>query len=109
MSGPPTNIVADHRRIQSEYAAVAPLAASATAIKQTADSLPNVRKSPLDLDEQRLAIQKAVNTNFLLLQIVLGILLACMLVYAILPFEYSQPIVFLLLCVGVAVGIFLKK
>lgn len=104
-----SDVVAQYGQIKSDYARIAPLAETAEAIKKTSDSLPRVQPQKLPIEEERKAIQQHVNQSFLLLQIVLGILLVCMLVYAILPIDYSQPIVFLLLCVGVAVGIFLTK
>jgi hypothetical protein len=62
-----------------------------------------------DLAIERKAILESSAPNFLLIQVELAIVILCLLVYAFLPLEVAPGLTVLLLSVGVAVGIFLRK
>ena len=103
--------VAEYNRIQSEYANYSSAAAVATAIKQVSDSLKPMRApvagSQINIERKR--ILESSQPNMLVVQIALAIAVLSLLVYIVIPAEYAHMIVFLLLSVGIAVGIFLKK
>jgi hypothetical protein len=47
--------------------------------------------------------------NILLLQILLGLLVLCLIGYALLPVDIAHGLAIVLLAVGIALGFFLKK
>lgn len=49
------------------------------------------------------------NRSFVFVQLALFILLAVLIAYLILPVSYANGLAFLLLCVGVAYGFFLRR
>lgn len=62
-----------------------------------------------DIAMTRKAIRESSAPNLLLLQILLGLLVLCLLGYALLPLSIAHGIAVLLLSVGIALGFFLKK
>lgn len=62
-----------------------------------------------DLAAERKGILESSAPNFLLIQVELAILILCLLVYLFVSLEYAPGLVVLLLSVGVALGIFLRK
>lgn len=99
-------------QLQSEYATITMARRTAEAIRDTNTSLKELRPPTApgdDIEHERQAIQKIVSRRILLLQIVLAILVLSLVAYLVMPVTYAHGIVFLLLCVGIAVGIFLEK
>lgn len=81
-------------------------------IRKVSDSLKPMRPPTApssDIENERKAIVSVVQKNFLLIQISLFIILACLIVYMLVPAPYSHNIAFLLLSVNIAVGFFLWK
>lgn len=62
-----------------------------------------------DIQMSRKAILESSAPNILLLQILLGLLVLCLIGYALLPLEIAHGIALVLLSVGIALGFFLKK
>jgi hypothetical protein len=101
-----------HGIVRSQYATY-------SSMKEVSDLMDSMTKSlkPMrpptapaeDLAAEKAAILRGSGPSFLLLQIALALVLVSMLVYVFVPFKYAHPIVFLVLSVGIAVGIFLKK
>ena len=103
---------AQFKQLQSEYATITMARNIADAIHDTNESLKELRPPTApgdDIEHERQAIQKIVSRRILLLQIVLAILVLSLVAYLVMPVTYAHGVVFLLLCVGIAVGIFLEK
>lgn len=62
-----------------------------------------------DIEQERQSILRVAQHNLLLIQVVLFLIVLSMLSYLFLSFELANGITFLLLCVGVALGFFLRK
>lgn len=103
--------VGEYNRIQSEYANYSSATAVATAIKQVTDSLKPMRPpvAGSEIATERTKLLQRSEPNMLVIQVALAVVVLCLLTYIIVPAEYAHMIAFLLLSVGVAVGIFLKK
>ena len=81
-------------------------------VQEAAESLKPLRPPTApasDLARERKAILESSAPNFLLIQVELAIVILGLLVYAFLPLEVAPGLTILLLSVGVAVGIFLRK
>jgi Ca2+/Na+ antiporter len=61
-----------------------------------------------DLEKERKAITDDARRNLYFLQVALFLVVLVLLSYVTLPLEYANAISFLLLCVGIALGFFLK-
>lgn len=80
-------------------------------IREVKDSLKPFRPPTApasDLEKERKAITDAARRNLYFLQVALFLVVIVMLCYVILPLDYANGIAFLLLCVGIALGFFLK-
>ena len=62
-----------------------------------------------DIQIERKYILETSTPKFLVVQIALAILVLVLLAYVLLPASAAHPIAMLLLAVGIAVGIFLRK
>ena len=101
-----------YARMQGEYAGISEVAAGSTYLKEVSDSLKPFRPKTApdsDIEIERRAIQSIVRQNLTLIQAVLVLVVLALLSYLLLPSTYAQYVTFLLLCVGVAIGIFLRK
>lgn len=107
------NDVNEYSRIQSEYATYSAAGAVANTIKSVTESIriprPPVAGSAKDIETERKKLLESSKPDMLIIQIALAVVVLCLLVYVIIPAEYAHILAFLLLSVGVAVGIFLKK
>lgn len=105
----------DRAKYVQEYESIQSQAAAFRAgedIRKVSDSLKPMRPPTApagDIEKERKAITSIVQKNFLLIQISLFIILACLIVYMLVPAPYSHNIAFLLLSVNIAVGFFLWK
>lgn len=100
--------VAEYNRIQSEYAVFT----AGSEVEKTVEELKPLRPPTApssDIEQERKAILSLQGNHLLFIQIVLFLVILCMLTYLFVPIAYSHYIVFLLLCVGVALGFFLRK
>jgi hypothetical protein len=98
-----------HSQIRTEFAKYTE---SFTTVKSLVDTLKPLRPPTApasDLAIERKAILDSSAPNFLLIQVELAVVILCLLVYAFLPLEVAPGLAILLLSVGVAVGIFLRK
>lgn len=100
--------VSEYERIQSQYAKVG---STGKQLKEMVDSLETLRPPTAPADD--LAKERRIiltpSKKILLAQIALFSLLLALLAFFFLPNTYAQFVAFLVLCVGVAVGIFLSK
>lgn len=62
-----------------------------------------------DLEAARKAIALDVRKSILFLQVALGLVILALVSYLVLPATWANGIAFLLLCVGIAVGFFLRE
>lgn len=101
----------EYNRIQSEYANYSSASAVANNIKQVTDSLKPMRPpvAGSEVATERTKLLQRSEPNMLVIQIALAVVVLSLLTYIIVPAEYAHMLAFLLLSVGVAVGIFLKK
>jgi hypothetical protein len=107
-----SNAAQPHDSIQSDYAQFTGEAAAARDIKATADTLKPLRPPTApanDIEAEKRAIVFGDNPTLLLLQVSLFLVFLSLLTYLLVPVDYAHPIVFLLLCGGIAIGIFLVK
>jgi hypothetical protein len=102
------NVLA-HSQIQTEYARYAEHFDTVKSVVDTLKPLRPPTAPASDLAIERKAILESSAPNFLLIQVELAIVILCLLVYAFLPLEVAPGLTVLLLSVGVAVGIFLRK
>ncbi len=104
--------VDEYSRIQSEYATYHGTQGVRDAIQETEQSLRPLRPKVApadDLEKERRAISKEVSQNMFLVQFALFLLVVSMICYAVLPQDWAHGITFLLLCVGIATGFFLRR
>lgn len=81
-------------------------------LKNVSDSLAPFRPPTApatDIEAEKKKIIKGGGPNFLFLQTTIFMIAISLLSYVFLPIQYAHPVAFLLLSVGVAVGIFLWK
>lgn len=62
-----------------------------------------------DLEKERKAIAFDVRRSVLFIQVALGLIVLALVAYLVLPASWANGAAFLLLCVGVAVGFFLRE
>lgn len=103
--------VNEYNRIQSEYANYSSASAVAASIKNVTDSLKPMRPpvAGSDIQKERKYILESSKPNMLLIQVALAVVVLCLLAYVLMPPESAHIVAFLLLSVGVALGIFLRK
>lgn len=98
-----------YSQIRTEYAKYSE---HFTSVKDVVDGLKPLRPPTApasDLAAERKGILESSAPNFLLIQVELAIVILCLLAYIFLPLDYAPGIVVLLLSVGAALGIFLRK
>jgi len=64
---------------------------------------------PSDLEKERREISDIAKRNLFFVQVALVLVVVALLGYLVLPIEYAHMIGFLLLCVGISVGFFLRR
>ena len=102
--------VADHSRIQTEYANFKSINTAGVKMKETTDTLKTMRpptQPHADIALARKSIVKAAATNLHVIQLSLFTILLALLEYLLLPAEYAHGVAFLTLCVGTSAGIYL--
>jgi hypothetical protein len=99
----------EYSKIQSEYSTYSPQAEYKDAAEKVRTLRP--KTAPAD-DIQKLRkdiLDPTTNPSVLFIQIALFLVFLSLLTYLLVPVGYAHGIVFLLLCVGIALGIFLRK
>ena len=99
-------------RAQASGGASSGMSGDTMKIKEISDSLKPFRpptQPSSDIEQERQSILRITQHKLLLIQIVLFLIVLSMLSYLFLSFELANGITFLLLCVGVALGFFLRK
>ena len=79
------------------------------ALETTTNAIKPVRSAESEIERERKAILSLTEPKLLLVQVVLALVIASLISYLLLPINVAHGLTFLLLCVGIAVGIFLKK
>ena len=95
--------------IQTEYTGYKALEDVKKRIEDVNKSIKPLRRPESDIERERKAILSLTEKNLLLVQVVLAILVASLISYLLLPINAAHGLTFLLLCVAIAVGIFLKE
>ncbi len=104
--------VRQYERIQSEYASYVPVGQAAGAIQELNKRLRVPRPktaTEAEINKERKAIVRTNTPSLIVLQVALATVVLCLLVYVFVPAKYAHGIALLILSVGIAVGIFLKK
>lgn len=104
--------VREYSRIQNDYATYSGTREVQNAVQETARSLRALRAKTApaeDLERERRAISTEVRRNMFLVQLALFLVVLSLLAYLILPRDWAHGITFLLLCMGIATGFFLKR
>jgi hypothetical protein len=103
--------VQNYSKVQSQYSSFKESTSAGRELREVKDSLKPFRPPTApssDLEKERKAITADARRNLYFLQIALFLVVLVMLSYLVLPISYANPISFLLLCVGIALGFFLK-
>ena len=103
--------VASYGRIQSEYATYSNQGIT-NAIRETDQALKPLRAKTApadDLEAERRKISADAKESLVLVQLALFLVFLSLVSYIILPSNWANGISFLLLCVGIASGFFLRR
>lgn len=103
--------VQEYSRIQTEAANYTESVSAVRELREVKDSLKPFRPPTApasDLEKERRAITEDARRNLYFLQIALFLVVLVLLSYVVMPLEYANLVSFLLLCVGIALGFFLK-
>lgn len=103
--------VASYGRIQSEYATYSDQGI-ANAIRETNQALKPLRAKTApaeDLELERRKITTDARESLVFVQLALFLVFLSLLSYVLLPITWAHGISFLLLCVGIATGFFLRR
>jgi hypothetical protein len=95
--------------IQTEYTGYKALEDVKKRMEDVNKSIKPLRSAESEIEKERKAILSLTEPNLLLVQVVLALLIASLISYLVLPINAAHGLSFLLLCVGIAVGIFLKE
>jgi len=104
--------VNEFSKIQSQYADFKSVSAAAKDIRDTKAALKVMRPPTApssDLEKERREISDISKRNLFFVQVALALVVASLVGYLVLPIEYAHMIGFLLLCVGISVGFFLRR
>ena len=106
------NYAQDYERIQSEYAAFKESRSAVDKLKDVKNSLKPFRPPTApasDLEKERKEITTVARRNLYFIQVALFLVVLAMLSYFVFSLETANLIAFALLCVGIALGFFLRK
>ncbi len=99
-------------KIQSDQAVFTSMKGATQEVRDITNSLRRFRPPTApssDLEIERKAISDIAKRNLFLVQVALACVVVALVGYLILPIGYAHGIAFLTLCVGIAVGFFLRK
>jgi hypothetical protein len=103
--------VASYGRIQSEYASYSNQGVL-DAVRSTEQALKPLRAKTApaeDLEMERRKITLDARQSLVLVQLALFLVFLSLLTYVVLPRDWAHGISFLLLCVGIGTGFFLRR
>ena len=103
--------VSSYGRIRSEYATYSDQGIT-TAIHETEQALKPLRPKTAPADDlalERRKISLDARQSLLLVQLALFLVFLSLLAYVVLPRDWANGISFLLLCVGIGSGFFLRR
>jgi hypothetical protein len=103
--------VSSYGRIQSEYASYSNQGVL-DAVRSTEQALKPLRAKTApaeDLELERRKISTDAQQSLVLIQLALFLVFLSLLSYVVLPREWAHGISFLLLCVGIGSGFFLRR
>lgn len=99
----------EHDRIQTQYAGFSAVSDSGKKIKEVSDNLrvprPHVQPNPLKTERDK--IFKPI--NMAVIQTALFSILLALVTFLVVPGQYATGVVFLILCIGISVGIYLSS
>jgi hypothetical protein len=98
--------------VRSEHGAYTASASVGSAIRATTQSLKPLRAQTApadDLERERRAISLDAQQSLVLVQVALVLVVLSLVLFLILPRDWATGLSFLLLCVGVASGFFLRR
>jgi hypothetical protein len=104
--------VREYSKIQSEYSAYKDSDSAAREIERVKNSLKPFRPPTApasDLEKERKEITEIAKRNLFFVQAALFLVVLAMLSYLVLSLETANMISFALLCVGIAMGFFLRR
>jgi len=107
-----TESVRSFSKIETDYAVFNENKKLVEEIRKTNESLKPMRPPTApasDLEKERKEITEIAKRNLYFIQIVLFLVVVSMLTYMFLPLDNANLIAFGLLCVGIAMGFFLRK
>lgn len=107
-----TRLAGEYTKIESEYAAYKKQDEAAKILQETATELKPFRPPTApasDLEEERKAITTLARRNLYFVQISLLLVVLALVSYLVLPTEYAHLVAFMLLCIGISIGFFLRK
>lgn len=102
----------EYSSIQSQYASYSAAGEVAAALQTTAQGLRGIRPpvaGSRDIESEKRKLLQGSKPNMLLIQVAIAVTVLALLVYLLIPVQYAHPIAFLLVSMGIAVGIFLRK
>lgn len=103
--------IREYGRIRSEYASYSDQGIT-DAIRTTNQALKPLRAKTApadDLERERRAISQEARESLVLIQLALFLVFLSLLSYVVLPRNWANGISFLLLCVGIGSGFFLRR
>lgn len=99
----------EYSKIKSEYAGFSAIADAGKKIKTVSDSLkvprPPVQPNPIQVERSKILNPPSM----IVIQVALFTILLSLIVFMVVPKEYATNLVFLTLCVGVSIGIYLSS
>jgi hypothetical protein len=103
---------AQYSKLQTEFTAYKSVQDAANEVKEITKSLNATRPAVApgdEADKEHRTIMGIVSQRLLLLQAVLALVVVSLIGYFVLPLNAAHSLTFLLACVGIAIGIFLKE
>lgn len=104
--------VAEYSRIQSEYASYSSGTGIGSALEETEQALKPLRAKTAPAEDLELERRKLVlsdEQSLVLVQFALFLLVLALLSFVFLSITWASAVTFLLLCVGIGVGFFLRR
>ena len=99
----------EYSKIKSEYAGFSVIADAGKKIKTVSDSLkvprPPVQPNPIQVERSKILNPPSM----IVIQVALFTILLSLIVFMVVPPAYATNLVFLTLCVGVSIGIYLSS
>lgn len=104
--------VGQYANLEGSYNALTEESLVHTKLRETKEAIRSLRPPTApatDLDKERRELSLELQQNMLLVQVSLFLLVLSLLSYMVLPADMAHGITFVLLCVGIATGFFLRR